>query len=220
MKLHILPPSANSHGCIAIINSLGLKDIEIINAYGKTRTEEFLAINPCHTCPTLEFEDGTAIWESNAIMRYLCKSTPNGTELYPLDLQAASKVDMVMDWRQTSMYPCIPSIAYGVFGMDQSDEEAKKQFKTLNEVHFKTLTDVFLKDRNFVYSDTPTIADLAIAPCLTFLKVRSKFWDAVPQEVKDYHKRVLDKFPGTKDNFEMLNVMCTNYSGDGADLSP
>ena len=50
MKLHILPPSPNSHGCIAVINSLGLKDIEIINAYGKTRTEEFLAINPCHTC--------------------------------------------------------------------------------------------------------------------------------------------------------------------------
>ena len=45
--------------------------------------------------PTLEFENGTTIWESSAIMRYLCKSTPNGTELYPLDLQAASKVDMV-----------------------------------------------------------------------------------------------------------------------------
>ena len=28
MKLHILPPSANSHGCIAIVKDLGM-DVEV-----------------------------------------------------------------------------------------------------------------------------------------------------------------------------------------------
>jgi len=219
-KLHILPPSANSHGALATLRELGIENIEIVNAYGKTRAPEFLAMNPCHTCPTLEFGDGVAIWESCAIMRYLCRSIPSGDKLYPKDLKAAARIDMVCDWRQTSMYNCIPAIGYGIFGMEQSDEEAQKQFKNLIDEHFKTLTEVFLKDNKFCYSDTPTIADLAIAPSLTFIKARSKFWDAVPQEVKDYHARVLGSFPHTKENFDMLDTMCTEYSGAGADLSP
>jgi len=219
-KLHVLPPSANSHGCIAVLKMLGIDNIEIVNAFGKTRSDEFLAMNPCHTCPTLEFGDGTAIWESAAIMRYLCRSSPNGHKLYPQDLKAASKIDMVCDWRQTSYYPCIPAIGYSIFGMEQSDEEAKKQFKNLIGEHFKTLTEVFLKDNKFCYSDTPTIADLAIAPTLTFIKTRSKFWDAVPQEVKDYQTRVLEAFPGAQENFSMLDTMCTEYSDAGADLEP
>ena len=88
--------------CIAIVKHLKLDSkIEIVNAYGKTRSPEFLAINPCHTCPTLELDDGnnSAIWESCAIMRYLCLSNKDGEDLYPSDPILRGKIDMVMDWR-------------------------------------------------------------------------------------------------------------------------
>ena len=91
--------AANSHGCVAIVRHLKLEDkIEIVNAYGKTRSPEFLAINPCHTCPTLELDgnDG-AIWESCAIMRYLCLNNDGGEELYPADPVLRGKIDMVME---------------------------------------------------------------------------------------------------------------------------
>ena len=117
---------------------------------------------------------------------------------------------MVMDWRQTSLYPCLPAIGYIVFGMAQKDEEAQKSFAKLQDEHFKTLTDVFLKDTAFCYSDKPTIADLAIAPTLTFIKVRSKFWEAVPDKVKEYYVRVLEAFPETKENFDMLDGMVSS----------
>ena len=73
-------------------------DIEVVNAYGKTRTPEFLAINPCHTAPTLELDgsDG-AIWESNAIMRYLCVTSEGGEDLYPADPVLRGKIDMEAD---------------------------------------------------------------------------------------------------------------------------
>lgn len=222
MKLHTLPPSANSHGCIAIVKHLKLDDkIEIINAYGKTRTPEFLAINPCHTCPCLEF-DGTdgAIWESCAIMRYLCVNNEGGEELYPSDAALRGKIDMVMDWRQISYYPNIPDIGYIVFGMAMDDEKAKKAFATLLEEVFPVLLDVYLKDTAFCFSDKPTIADLAIAPTLTFIKARSKFWEKVPEKVKEYATRVLEAFPDTKENFDMLDGMATGCDAKGFDLEP
>ena len=46
--------------------------------------------------------------------------------------------------------------------------------------YFKVLMDCFLKNTKFVLSDTPSIADLAIAPAFTFIKARLKFWEAVP----------------------------------------
>mmetsp|Transcript_6735 Transcript_6735/g.7200 ORF Transcript_6735/g.7200 Transcript_6735/m.7200 type:complete len:338 (+) Transcript_6735:98-1111(+) len=221
MKLHILPPSANSHGCIAIIKHLKLDDVEIENAYGKTREPEFLAINPCHTCPTLELDgDNGAIWESCAIMRYLCVNNQGGEDLYPSDPTMRGKIDMVMDWRQTGLYPCLPDIGYLIFGMPCEDDAAKKGFAKLLDEHFPVLLDVYLKDTPFCFSDKPTIADLAIAPTLTFIKVRTNFWEAVPEGVKEYYTRVLEAFPDTKENFDMLDSMCTGYSGDGADLKP
>jgi len=203
------------------VQRLKLDGVVVENAYGKTRTPEFLAINPCHTAPCLEFDgDAGAIWESCAIMRYLCLNNEGGEALYPADPILRGKVDMVMDWRQTGLYPCLPDIAYMIFGMEVSDDGAKESFAKLLAEVFPVLVDVYLKDTPYCYSATPTIADLAVAPTLTFLKARKAFWAKVPKEVKEYHARVLEAFPATKENFDMLDGMCTGYEGDGADLEP
>lgn len=203
-----------------MIKDLGLDDAEVVNAYGLTRTPEFLAMNPCHGCPTIELDDGSAIWESNTVMRYICNVTPNGEKLYPTDPKQRARIDMVMDWRQTSFYPCLTPVGYPIFGIPIKDEDCQEKFKMLLEEHFKVLTNVYLKDTEFCYSDTPTIADLSVAPPITFLKARSKFWDKVPDKVKAYHTRVLEAFPGAKEYFDMTDKMCTGFDGPGADLSP
>ena len=76
--------AANSHGPLAVVNKLKIP-AEIVDAYGKTRTPEFIAMNPCHCCPTLEFDDGTSLWESGAIMRYLAVNHDKEHTLYPED---------------------------------------------------------------------------------------------------------------------------------------
>jgi len=126
----------------------------------------------------------------------------------------------VMDWRQTGLYPNIPDISYGIFGLPVDDEKAKANFKKLLEEVFPVLLDVFLKDKKFCYSDEPTIADLSIAPVLTFLMARKKFWEKVPDAVKEYRARVLEAFPDTKENFDMLVGMCEGYTGESADMEP
>jgi len=178
-------------------------------------------MNPCHTCPTLELDgsDG-AIWESSAIMRYLCLTSEGGEKYYPADPVLRAKIDMVMDWRQTSMYKSIAPVGYVIFGIDMGEEATKKGFKELMEDHFPILLDTYLKDTPFCYSETVTIADLAVALTFTFLKCRKNLWAEVPEKVKEYHARVLESFPDTKDMFDMLDGMCTGYSGDGADITP
>lgn len=55
-------------------------------------------MNPCHTSPCLELDcDKGAIWESNAILRYLCVSSEGGEKLYLADPATRGKIDMVMD---------------------------------------------------------------------------------------------------------------------------
>jgi glutathione S-transferase len=197
-----------------------MTDVEMVNCYGKTRTEEFIKMNPCHCAPCVELDDGSAIWESNAVMRFLCNISPEGATLYPTDPIKRARVDLALDWRQTSFYPCLPSIGYILFGMDQSTEKAKEDFKKLLDEHFKTLTEVFLKDNKFIFSDTPTIADLSIALPLTFIKARSKFWEAVPEAVKEYYTAVLEAFPETAENFAMLDGMATGCTAAGFDAEP
>lgn len=99
-----LPTAANSHGVLAIVKALKLEDkgLEIVDAYGKTRSDEFIAMNPCHCCPTLEFGgDKGAIWESCACMRTLCQLFEGGEKFYPNDPVLRGKIDLVCDWKNT-----------------------------------------------------------------------------------------------------------------------
>ena len=71
VELHELPISANSLGCMMLCKDNALP-VEFINAMGKTRTEEFMAFNPMHCCPTVKDGDH-AVWESNVCLRYLAQ---------------------------------------------------------------------------------------------------------------------------------------------------
>jgi glutathione S-transferase len=107
-----------------------------------------------------------------------------------------------------------------MFGVPVDEAKAKEDFKKLCDEHFPILLDTFLKDNKFCYSDTPTIADLGVAPLLTLIKGRPKFWAKVPEGVKEYHERVLQAFPEADEYFKMLDSMATAYKGEGADAEP
>jgi glutathione S-transferase len=67
-------------------------------AFGGTDTPEYLAMNPNGTVPTL-VEGDFVLWESNAIVRYLCAANAPGSEMWPDgDLRARASIDRWMDW--------------------------------------------------------------------------------------------------------------------------
>src|SRR5260370_17209160 len=70
---------------------------------GETRTTPFLKLNSAGQVPTVEFDDGRVLAQSNAIIRYLAR----GSDLIPADAFAAAKMDQWLFWGQYSHQPYV-----------------------------------------------------------------------------------------------------------------
>ena len=103
----------NSGNCYKIklmLHLLGLEyewqSVDILN--GDTQTPEFLAKNPNGKVPVLELEDGTCLWESNAILNYLA----DGSDYLPTEPRLRTQV---LQWQFFEQYSHEPYIAVGRF---------------------------------------------------------------------------------------------------------
>ncbi|MGI9333231.1 MAG: glutathione S-transferase, partial [Gammaproteobacteria bacterium] len=70
-------------------------------AFGVVDTPDYRAMNPNGRVPTLRDGD-LVLWESNAIVRYLCERYSHG-ELSPRDPGERAVADQWMDWQQTTV---------------------------------------------------------------------------------------------------------------------
>ena len=70
--------------------------------FGGNDDPEYRRKNPNGRLPTLEEEDGFTLWESGAVLRYLCARHSMGN-LYPEDLRARSSADKWMDWSSVNL---------------------------------------------------------------------------------------------------------------------
>ena len=91
---------------------------------GETRTAEFLKLNGAGQVPTIELDDGRALAQSNAIIRYLAR----GSRLIPQDAFAEGKMDEWLFWEQYSHEPYIGVCRFQMFYLKKpaSDLDADK----------------------------------------------------------------------------------------------
>jgi glutathione S-transferase len=76
-------------------------DVDILKQ--ETRTADFLKMNSAGQVPMVVLDDGRALAQSNAIIRYLAR----GSDLIPSDDFAAAKMDEWLFWEQYSHEPYI-----------------------------------------------------------------------------------------------------------------
>jgi glutathione S-transferase len=76
-------------------------DIDIMK--GESRTADFLALNPQGQVPAVRLDDGRALAQSNAILRFLAQ----GSALLPADPFAQAKIDEWLFWEQYSHEPYV-----------------------------------------------------------------------------------------------------------------
>jgi glutathione S-transferase len=181
--LSILTPSVNNLTARVFVRAAGL-DFEEVDVWGKTTTPEFLAKDPAHLTPLLE-EEGLpkgALWESCAIMQYLCNK--HGLDdFYPTDPGRRAMVDSAMFYLIGTLYPLLARATYPKLGFPQypgeaatsdADETIKAKAQQDAQAALAEPLDVyrsfFLDGQTFIGGDRPSIADIRLAATLEFLR--------------------------------------------------
>ena len=117
--LSILKPSVNNLTTRIFVRAAGL-DFDEVDVWGKKSTPEFLAKDPADLTPLLE-EAGLprgALWESCAIMQYLCNKT-GLDRFYPTDPGERAMVDSAMFYLIGTLYPLVARATYPTLGFAQ-----------------------------------------------------------------------------------------------------
>ena len=181
--LNILKPSVNNLTARIFVRAAGL-DFEEVDSWGNTTSPEFLKMNPAHLTPTIA-EAGLpkgALWESCAIMQYLCNKH-SLTRFYPADPAERAMIDSAMCYLLATVYPLLARATYPALGFPQypgevgssdADPETKAEAQRAAEAALAEPLDVyrtfFLDGKPFIGGSEPSIADMRLAASLEFLK--------------------------------------------------
>ncbi|MGV6394443.1 glutathione S-transferase family protein [Pseudomonas caspiana] len=154
----------NSGNCYKVKLMLSLLGVEydwvpVDILKGETQTAAFLEKNPNGKIPVLELEDGTCLWESNAILNFLA----DGTHYLPTEPRLRTQV---LQWQFFEQYSHEPSIAVARFiefylGLP---EERLKEYRSLQKAGYRALSvmEQQLKRTPFLVGESFSIADIAL----------------------------------------------------------
>jgi glutathione S-transferase len=180
--LSILTPSVNNLTARIFVRAAGL-DFEELDVWGKKDAPEFVRKDPAQLTPMLE-EEGLpkgSLWESCAIMQYLCNKH-DLDQFYPKDPGERAMVDSAMFYLIGTLYPLVARATYPTLGFPQyageaatsgADDAVKAQSQKDAEAAIAEPLDAynkfFLDGRKFIGGDSPSIADIRLAATLEFL---------------------------------------------------
>jgi glutathione S-transferase len=153
---------SNSGNCLKVkwvCDRLGLpyRWIEIDTMTGQTRTPEFLRLNSAGQVPAIELDDGRALAQSNAIIRYLAR----GSDLIPSDAFTAAKMDEWLFWEQYSHEPYIAVCRFQMVYLrksasDLDPEKVKRGYAALARM------EQHLAEARFLAGATVSLADVSL----------------------------------------------------------
>ena len=118
-------------------------------------------MNPNSLVPTIS-EDGFTLWESNAIVRYLCSKHGAGS-LYPEDLRERADADRWMDWQLGTLWPAMGPVFLGLVRTppENRDEVALETAREKAVAAWDVL-EAHLADRDYALGNGFTMADIPL----------------------------------------------------------
>ena len=196
LKLSILKPSVNNMTVRVFARAAGFDAAET-DAWGHTRSPEYMARNPAHLTPMIE-DKGLprgVLWESCAIMQYLANK--HGLEkFYPKAPAKRAMVDSAMFYLVGTFYPYLARATYPALGFPQyagevghSDahpdkkSEAQKAATAAIAEPLEVFHSFFRDGKPFIGGNHPSIADIRLAATLEFLAVIDY---TLPKWAKEY----------------------------------
>jgi glutathione S-transferase len=160
IRLHDHHLSGNGHKVRMLLSMLGLDHEHIFTDVPgglPQKDPAFAALNPLLQIPILE-DDGTVIWDSQAILVYLARRY--GPDWFPLEPKSAAQV---MQW-----------LSFATNEINNSLQQARLYYLLGEHIDIDLMTrrgmralailDRELVNRAWLATDRPTIADLACYP--------------------------------------------------------
>jgi glutathione S-transferase len=188
--------SFNVQKVMWLVGELGLqhRHIEVGGEFGGLDAPEFMAMNPHGRVPVID-DNGTVVWESHAILRYLAARHGRGS-FWSDDAATRSLSDRWMDWAQTSLQP---DFLNGVFWGFYRTPDPQKNWPAIETRikkcarHFELL-DRMLVDRVYMLGDRLTLADIPIGTSLYRYFNLDIERPSVPN-VERWYRRLQDRSP-------------------------
>ena len=153
--------SGNCYKIKLMLNLLGqpYEWIPVDILAGETRTEAFLAMNPNGKIPVVKLEDGSCLWESNAILNYLAE----GSAYLPSDARLRTQV---LQWQFFEQYSHEPYVAVARFikVYENLPEEKAERYAHCLSRGYRALRvmEQQLSRTPFLVGDAYSIADIAL----------------------------------------------------------
>jgi glutathione S-transferase len=159
-KLYDYLPSGNGYKVRLLLTQLGIpyQLIQLDIEKRETRTPEFLRKNPNGRIPCLELEDGTYLWESNAIQFYLAEGTP----FLPADRLERAQVLQWMFFEQYSHEPYIAVVRFWYHSGTVEQNRAQLAERVDRGYQALGVMERHLAGRRWFVGDRYTIADIAL----------------------------------------------------------
>jgi glutathione S-transferase len=160
-RLYDFPFSGNGYKVRLALKQLGLPfEYQVVDLLaGETQAPDFLARNPMGQIPVLELADGTILWESNAILFWLCE----GTRLMPEDRLARARVVQWMNFEQSNIDKVLGRTRF-LLRFPSFMETTPDYFEQLWTAGNRALAvlEKELSGRSFVVGDAYSAADICI----------------------------------------------------------
>jgi glutathione S-transferase len=160
LRLYDYHESGNAYKVRLLLSQLGIpfERVELDILRGETRTPAFLAKNPNHRIPLLEWPDGRRLAESNAILFHLAEGTP----FLPKDSFERAEALQWMFFEQYSHEPYIAVVRFWHFSGQLDRHRAELAEKMDRGYHALAVMEDRLAEREFLVGELYSIADIAL----------------------------------------------------------
>jgi glutathione S-transferase len=163
LKLWGQPKSINVQKVLWALEELGLKyeRIDAGGPFGKVKEADYLSLNPNGLVPTLE-DDGQALWESHAILRYLF-GRYGSAPTHPSDPITRARADQWSEWFNSSFWPNTRVLVVQLVRTPQAERNAQAIQAAQTQVFEAVrLLDAELAKRPFVAGEHFTWGDIPL----------------------------------------------------------
>lgn len=129
---------------------------------GEAQTEDYLKINPGGKIPAID-DNGFTLFESNAIMKYLCRKYRS--DFYPEDINAQADVDKWLDYTAIHLANGVGRVLFNkylakIVGVDVDERSLQDGYSFIER--FLGIIDKQLGTSSFLASNTISIADFCL----------------------------------------------------------